>query len=175
MTRTILLRVFGLAMAAAFVVAAIALLSYGLDAGVGLRDWLASMAVSIASPIQEGEAALIGSLLGLIALVTGYYMLRRPTPKKQQLSKTREGVTELSLSGLSHVVQRRLRSQVDQGINVIQGRGRSLTAYVPTYGGSGLLDAVEETAIALPSVLESLGVEIKHRVITGAPSKSRVR
>jgi hypothetical protein len=152
------------------------LLSFGLDyPGDPLRSWLDSLVSYVTAPPIVGAMALVGAGLGLVALLTGYWMVRPGKSSWRRVEKSAAGFTSVDLAGLASVVQRRLRTEVDPGIVVAASRRRGVMAVVPTYGGTDPLASVNESAIKLPLILEELGAPGEHSVVSGDPTKRRVR
>jgi hypothetical protein len=175
-TRTILLRLFGLLVAVAFGVAATSLVIHGLQLdGDWLKETLSDLAAEVVRPLDEGWAVLAGAGLTLAALLAAAIIViarRRPTVL---VEKSDAGTSRLEMNGVARLAQRHLRSRVNPQIDV-RARRRSIVATVPTGGAGEPLEMVDDAAVALATLLDDIGVgSVRSRVETGRPSRSRVR
>lgn len=176
MARTVLLRVFGVVVAAFLGLAATAVLWFALGGPPdGPAAWLQSIAVDLQRPANPGAFTLIGVGLAAFALGAGFLMARTTRPTDRVMAKSGTGVTTIDMVGLAAVTQRKLRRQVDPSITVRPMRRKGLSAVVPTHSGRDVLSAVNEVAIALPALLGELGADVRYQVVSGQHSKRRVR
>lgn len=175
-TRTILLRLFGLLVAVALGVAATSLLVHGLRIGGGwLSDTLDDLAAEVVRPLDEGWAVLAGVGLVLLAVLTGAVILIARRRPMVLMEKSEAGTSRLEMSGLARLAQRHLRSRVDPRIDVT-ARRRSVVATVPASGGTEPLEMVDDAAVALATLMDEVGAgSVRSRVETGGLSRSRVR
>lgn len=176
LTRTVLLRLFGLVVVAALAVAATSLLSHGLRFDVAAIDspirWLAT---TTSRSLDPGWAILGGAAVLTLAAGAGVLMLARPRRARVALDRTSAGTSWLDLDGLARVVRRRLRAEIDPQIHVV-ARRRALTVVVPTHTGEQPLDVVHQVAVSMPETLGRIGAGgIRFAVVTGKSTKRRVQ
>jgi len=170
--RTVLLRLFGLLVAAVFAAAAAGLLAFALTFRVPwLTDRMQSASSQLSLPLLEGRGMLIGIGLILLATVAGAFMVGRRESRFLRLSKE----AKVERVGIARMLQRTLRAKVDTRIGVAAGR-RSLVISVPSAAGPEGMDRANEAALLAPDVLEDLGfADMSFRIVAGKTQGRRVR
>lgn len=171
MLRTVLLRLYGLVVAAVVAAAATILLARGVGFAVPwLTDALGSIAHRLDLALNEGLTVLAGIFALVVLVGTGYVMLGRFGRRLLRLSDT----AAVEKAGVSRMVERMLRSKLEPRATV--SFGRRLVASVPGAPGSDGTDLAGEASLLIPELLESLGVgDVPFRVEAGKAPGGRVK
>lgn len=175
MARTLLLRFFGFITTLVVAVAALALITFGIDRSIG---WLTSALSEVASwavrTPEEGAAILAGLALVIVAALCVPVAIQWKGRRLLRLDSADVGATSIDLESVGLVLRKTVTSEIDSQIEVRHRRGR-IVVTTPT-SPDDTYKIADETSKAIDQRLESLGLtEVAYSVATGKKQVRRAR
>ncbi len=175
MGRTLLLRFFGFVTTLAVGIAAVALITFGVDRSI---RWLNTALSNVASwavrTPEEGAAILGGLALVIVAALCIPVAIQWKGRRLLRLDSAAAGATSIDLDSVADVLKRTVTSEVDSHIEVRHRRGRIMVT-TPT-SPDDTYKIADETSQAIDRRLEGLGLsEVAYSVATGRKQARRAR
>ena len=175
MGRTLLLRLFGFVTTLAVGVAALALVTFGIDRSIGwLTGALADFSSWATGKPEEGAAILAGLALVIVAILCVPVAIQLTGRRLLRLDATPAGATSIDLDSVARTLKKAVTSEVDAHIEVRHRRGR-IVVTTPT-SPDDTYKIADQTSQAIDQRLESLGLtEVAYSVATGSKQARRAR
>jgi len=175
MGRTLLLRFFGFATTLAVGIAALALITFGIDRSIGwLNTALSDLASWAVRAPEEGAAILAGLALVIVAALCVPVAIQWKARRLLRLDSATVGTTSIDLDSVANVLRRTVTIEVDSHIEVRHRRGR-IVVTTPT-SPDDTYKIADETSSAIDQRLEALGLkEVAYSVATGRKQARRAR
>ena len=175
MGRTLLLRFFGFVTTLAVGIAALALITFGIDRSI---RWLNTALSDVASwavrTPEEGAAILVGLALVIVAALCVPVAIQWKRRRLLRLDSGTAGTTSIDLDSVANVLKRTVTGEVDSHIEVRHRRGRILVT-TPT-SPDDTYKIADETSTSIDKRLETLGLsEVAYSVATGRKQARRAR
>ncbi len=156
MTRTILLRILGLLTAAALALAAVGLITFGLERSMAwLSDALQSFENWARTPPREGAAVLTGTGLVVLAAIIAVVVAGRRIRGVKTLEKSPAGSTDIDMGSVAQAVELSLRS-IDPNTHATARRSR-LRVVAPV-GAADRFEAADRASRLVGETLEQMGL-----------------
>ena len=175
MGRTLLLRFFGFVTTLAVGIAAVALITFGIDRSI---QWLNTALSDVASwavrTPEEGAAILVGLALVIVAALSVPVAIQWKRRRLLRLDSGTVGTTSIDLDSVANVLKRTVTGEVDSHIEVRHRRGRILVT-TPT-SPDDTYKIADETSKSIDKRLATLGLsEVAYSVATGRKQARRAR
>lgn len=175
MGRTLLLRFFGFVTALAVGIAALALITFGIDRSM---RWLDTALTEVAGwavrAPEEGAAILAGLALVIVAALCVPVAIQWKGRRLLRLDSADGGATSVDLDSVARVLKRTVTTEVDSQIDVRHRRGR-IVVTTPT-SPDDTYKIADETSKAIDQRLDALGLtEVAYSVATGKKQVRRAR
>jgi hypothetical protein len=175
MGRTLLLRFFGFVTTLAVGIAAVALITFGIDRSI---RWLNAALSDVASwavrTPEEGAAILGGLALVIVAALCIPVAIQWKGRRLLRLDSATAGATSIDLDSVANVLKRTVTGEVDSQIEVRHRRGRILVT--TPISPDDTYKIADETSKAIDQRLEALGLsEVAYSVATGRKQARRAR
>ena len=175
MVRTVVLRLYGLLVAAVLAAVATQLLAYSFEQDWTLGRWMGDVASWVRGRPVTGALMLAGSGIVALSLAATWLIVRTPRTRVVTIGKDQAGRATIDRSSLAGSLQRSLRERVHPQV-LVETDGRLVAVRAPVRSAVHPLEFVDELAAAMPGELERRGVSgVRFRVTTGRSTKRRVR
>jgi hypothetical protein len=175
MGRTLLLRFFGFVTTVAVGIAALALITFGIDRSIGwLNTALSDVGSWAVRTPEEGAAILAGLALVIVAALCVPVAIQWKGRRFLRLDSADVGATSIDLDSVAQVLKGTVTGEVDSQIEVRHRRGR-IVVTTPT-SPDDTYKIADETSKVIDQRLESLGLsEVAYSVATGKKEARRAR